>query len=50
MAGIREELTRVPKLDRVFTVELIDQAGIVHAAIEKTIHVSRREARGGPSS
>lgn len=46
VAGIREELTRVPKLDRVFTVQLIDQAGIVHAAIEKTIHVSRREARG----
>jgi hypothetical protein len=48
VAGIREELTRVPKLDRVFTVELVDQAGIVHAAIEKTIHVSRRDARGGP--
>jgi hypothetical protein len=48
VAGIREELTRVPKLDRVFTVELVDRAGIVHAAIEKTIHVSRRDARGGP--
>jgi len=47
VAGIREELTRVPKLDRVFTVELVDRSGVVHAAIEKTIHVSRREARGG---
>ena len=43
--GIREELTRVPKLDRIFLVELKDAAGIVHASIEKTVHVSRRETR-----
>jgi len=42
--SIREELTRVPKLDRVFTVELKDAAGTVHAVVEKTVHVSRREA------
>jgi acyl-coenzyme A thioesterase PaaI-like protein len=42
VAGIREELTRVSKLDRVFVVELVDRDGVVHAAVEKTIHVSRR--------
>lgn len=42
LADIRDELTRVPKLDRRFTVELVDQAGVVHAVVEKTIHVSRR--------
>jgi acyl-coenzyme A thioesterase PaaI-like protein len=42
LSGIREELTRVPKLDRVFTVELTDRTGLVHAVIEKTLHVSRR--------
>lgn len=42
VAGIRDELTRVPKLDRLFTVELKDAAGIVHATIEKTVHVSPR--------
>lgn len=41
---IREELTRVPKLDRLFTVELVDAAGVVHAVVEKTVHVSRRDA------
>jgi hypothetical protein len=46
VAGIRDELTRIPKLDRVFTVELVDQAGVVHTVIEKTIHVSRREPTG----
>jgi len=43
VAGIREELTRAPKLDRVFVVELVDGDGVVHAVVEKTIHVSRRE-------
>jgi len=42
--SIREELTRMPKLDRVFTVELKDAAGTVHVVVEKTVHVSRREA------
>ncbi len=50
VAGIREELRRVPKLDRVFTVELADAAGTVHAVIEKTVHVSHRgEATAGSS-
>jgi hypothetical protein len=42
LAGIRDELTRVPKLDRVFVVELVDGDGVVHAVVEKTVHVSRR--------
>ncbi len=46
VAGIREALTRAPKLERVFTVELIDHAGVVHVAVEKTLHVSRRAAAG----
>ena len=43
VAGIRDELTRASKLDRVFVVELVDRDGVVHAVVEKTIHVSRRE-------
>jgi hypothetical protein len=42
LTGIRDELTRVPKLDRVFVVELVDGDGVVHAVVEKTVHVSRR--------
>lgn len=45
VSGIRDELARVPKLDRVFVVELVDQAGVAHAVVEKTIHVSTREPR-----
>lgn len=42
LEGIRLELEAVPKLERVFTVELADAAGEIHAIVEKTIHVSRR--------
>lgn len=43
LAGIRDELTRSPKLDRVFRIQIEDVGGTVHATVEKTIHVSRRQ-------
>jgi acyl-coenzyme A thioesterase PaaI-like protein len=49
LAGIREALTRAAKLERVFAIELVDDAGVVHATVEKTIHISHREA-GSPVS
>ena len=47
--GIREELERVEKLDRHFTVELKDAAGEVHAIIEKTVNVRKRTSAQGLS-
>jgi uncharacterized protein DUF4442 len=47
VTAIREELARVPKLERVFTVDLTDAAGTVHATVEKVLHISRRESGGG---
>jgi len=47
VAAIREELTRVPKLERVFTIDLTDAGGTVHATVEKVLHVSRREPDPG---
>jgi uncharacterized protein DUF4442 len=41
--GIRAELETVEKLDRHFTVELKDAAGDVHAVIEKTVNVRKRQ-------
>jgi acyl-coenzyme A thioesterase PaaI-like protein len=40
VAAIREELRKSPKVDRVFTVDLVGSDGIVHASVEKTLHVS----------
>lgn len=42
--AIREALDRAPKVDRVYEVALTNAAGEVHATIEKTIHIRRREA------
>src|SRR5438093_9368706 len=43
VAAIRDELARVPAGERIFTVELTDAAGSVHATIDKTVYIGRRE-------
>ncbi len=43
VAAIRDELARVPAVERIFTVELTDAAGSVHATIDKTVYIGRRE-------
>lgn len=43
---IRRELESVEKLDRHFIVELKDAAGEVHAIIEKTVNVRKRQETG----
>jgi acyl-coenzyme A thioesterase PaaI-like protein len=43
VSSIRNELQQLPKLDRQFTVELRSRDGTVHAIIDKTVHVSRRD-------
>ena len=42
--AIRDLLEERPSVDRVYEVDLVDAEGIVHARVEKTIHV-RRAAR-----
>jgi acyl-coenzyme A thioesterase PaaI-like protein len=42
LAEIRDLLERLPKVDRTYIVELTDQEGIVHAAVEKVVHIARR--------
>lgn len=42
VAEIRAELASVPKLERTFAVELVGEDGVVHAEIEKVVHVRRR--------
>jgi acyl-coenzyme A thioesterase PaaI-like protein len=47
--AIKEELRVRKSVDRVYTVELLDDAGKVHARVEKTLYIARRErdiARG----
>lgn len=39
---IKHRLESEPKLDRTYRVELVDANSIVHAEIDKTIHISRK--------
>jgi len=45
LAGIRAALADKPVVDREYVVHLVDAAGVVHATVEKTLHV-RRADRG----
>jgi acyl-coenzyme A thioesterase PaaI-like protein len=39
---IRTLLATQPKVDRTYTVSLVDATGEVHAVVEKTIHLARK--------
>ena len=44
LAEIRRLLQEQPKVDRTYTVQLVDAHGVMHAEVEKVIHISRRQA------
>jgi hypothetical protein len=39
--AIRRALETAPSVDRVYRVELIDAAGVVHAEVEKVVYVRK---------
>ena len=43
LAEIRRLLLDHPKVDRTYTVQLLDREGVVHAEVEKVIHISLRQ-------
>lgn len=43
LAEIRHLLEVHPKVDRTYTVQLLDAQGVVHAEVDKVIHISRRQ-------
>jgi acyl-coenzyme A thioesterase PaaI-like protein len=44
--AIRADLEGAAKIDRVFQVDLASADGTVHASVEKTIHIARRDQGG----
>ena len=42
LTEIRDLLTALPKVDRTYTVDLVDREGTVHAAVEKIVHIAPR--------
>ena len=43
--AIRDILSREPSADRTYTVDLVDARGVVHASVEKVVHVRRKNSR-----
>jgi hypothetical protein len=41
--AIRSLLETAPSTDRVYTVDLADAGGVVHASVEKTIHIRKNK-------
>lgn len=44
LAAIRAAAAVQPSVDRCYTVELADAAGVVHATIEKVVYIRRKDA------
>ena len=44
LAEIRRQLQDRPKVDRTYVIQLVDAAGVVHAEVDKVIHISNRPA------
>jgi len=40
---IRNELTCKPKIDRIYQIDLVDVNDVVHASIEKKLHIRKKE-------
>lgn len=45
IAAIRDSAETVRSIDRVYNVELKDRDGVVHAEIEKTLYISKKDSK-----
>jgi acyl-coenzyme A thioesterase PaaI-like protein len=48
--AIKAALSVAPSMERVYQVQLVDREGVVHASIEKTVHIRRKDAKTESSS
>ena len=44
---IRRLLATEPSIDRVYRVDLVDENGVVHAEVEKTVYIRRKDRAAG---
>jgi acyl-coenzyme A thioesterase PaaI-like protein len=42
LQAIRDLLQTQPKVDRSYTIELVDHDGLVYAVVEKVVHIAQR--------
>ncbi|MDH4246801.1 MAG: DUF4442 domain-containing protein [Deltaproteobacteria bacterium] len=48
--AIRQALEHQEMLDRVYTVNLVDAQGVVHATVERTVHIRKRRPAGNKTA
>ena len=39
---IKAELERLPKLEKIYHIDIVDQNGIVHASVDKTLYIRKK--------
>ena len=44
--AIRRALLTLPSVERLYHIELTDRDGVVHAVIDKTVHIRKKEVSG----
>jgi len=44
LAEIRRLLQEQPKVDRTYTIQLVDETGLVYVEVDKVIHISLRKS------
>jgi acyl-coenzyme A thioesterase PaaI-like protein len=45
ISAIKDALSSAPSVERVYLVELVDAEGVVHASIEKTVYIRKKEMK-----
>jgi len=45
IGAIKDALSSAPSLERAYMVELVDAEGVVHASIEKTVYIRKKEMK-----
>ena len=46
LSAVKDVLSYAPSVERVYFVELVDAKGVVHAFIEKTVYIRKKEGAG----
>ncbi|MBC7460474.1 MAG: DUF4442 domain-containing protein [Thermoleophilia bacterium] len=44
LQSIRDEVAGLGRVDRTYVIDLVDEAGVVHASVDKVIYIASRDA------
>jgi hypothetical protein len=47
ISAVKDSLSSAPSIERIYLVELVDAEGVVHASVDKTVYIRRKDAKEG---